>query len=111
MGLELYRFSKAARELFDQVDDILGMPLTRLIFQGPDDELEQTVNSQPAIMATSLACLKALEELNPGGSHRPAAMAGHSLGEYTALVVSGAVDLADGMRLVQERGKADAGSR
>ena len=105
MGLELYQSSGAAREVFDEVDDTLGMPLAKLIFEGPEDELQKTVNSQPAIMATSIACLKAMEEIHEGHKFRPAALAGHSLGEYTSLVVSGAVGLADGMRLVRERGR------
>ena len=105
MGLELYRTSVAARELFDEVDDILATPLTRLIFEGPEKELQKTKNSQPAIMATSLACLRALDELHEPNTHRPAVLAGHSLGEYTSLVVSGVVDLHDGIRLVSERGR------
>ena len=105
MGLELYRSSKAAQELYNEIDDILDFPLTSLIFEGPERELEQTVNSQPAIMATSLACLEALKELHQVDTFQPVALAGHSLGEYTSLVVSGALDLADGMRLVRERGR------
>ena len=105
MGQELYHSSRAAKQLYDNVDDILSFPLTKLIFEGPEKELEKTVNSQPAIMATSLACLEALKELEPLGSHEPQAMAGHSLGEYTSLVVSGSLDLSDGIRLVQERGR------
>jgi [acyl-carrier-protein] S-malonyltransferase len=105
MGLELYSSSRAAKELFEEVDDILSIPLSRLIFEGPDRELEQTINSQPAIMATSLACLEALKELDQQGTREPAAIAGHSLGEYTSLVVCGALDLADGVRLVRERGR------
>ena len=69
MGLELYQTSRAARDVFDQVDDILSMPLTDMIFHGPDDDLKKTVYSQPAIMATSLACYKALEG---AGGPRPA---------------------------------------
>ena len=105
MGLELYRSSKAAKELFDEVDDILSLSLSEIIFEGPSSELERTVNSQPAIMATSLACLKAVEELQPEASHQAVAVAGHSLGEYTSLVVSGALDLGEGIRLVRERGR------
>ena len=105
MGLELYRNSRAARALFDQVDDALSTPLSKLIFEGPTEELQQTINSQPAIMATSLACLEAMKELRQEEVPQPAALAGHSLGEYTSLVVSGTVDLADGMRLVRERGR------
>ena len=105
MGSELYESSKAAREVFDQVDEILGAHLTEIIFEGPQEELEKTVNSQPAIMATSLACLRAMEEMHGQVQYVPAAVAGHSLGEYTSLVVSGAVDLEDGFRLVRERGR------
>ena len=105
MGLELYRTSTAAKELFDEVDDILSTPLTRMIFQGPPEELEKTVNSQAAIMATSLACLEAMEEFHHGDLGPLTAVAGHSLGEYTCLVVSGALPLADGIRLVRERGR------
>ncbi len=105
MGSELYKSSEAARGVFDQVDEILGAHLTEIIFEGPQEELEKTVNSQPAIMATSLACLRAMEEMHGQVQYVPAAVAGHSLGEYTSLVVSGAVDLEDGFRLVRERGR------
>lgn len=105
MGLEFYQSSEAARHLLDDVDDILGTRLTRMMFEGPEDELADTINSQPAIMAMSLACLKALEELDLPETRSPIAVAGHSLGEYTSLVVSGALDLADGIRLVRERGR------
>ena len=105
MGLELYNSSRGAKELFDEVDDILSIPLTRLIFEGPAEELEKTVNSQPAIMATSLACLKALDEFHQPDTWQPATLAGHSLGEYTSLVVSGVLGLQDGIRLVRERGR------
>ena len=64
MGLELYHNSCAAREVFHEVDDVLSFPLTRLIFEGPEAELERTVNSQPAIMATSIACAEALWEFH-----------------------------------------------
>jgi [acyl-carrier-protein] S-malonyltransferase len=105
MGQELYQASKAAKRVFDEVDEILGTSLTKLTFEGPKNELEETVNSQPAIMATSLACLKALGEIYQDDGAQPVALAGHSLGEYTSLVVSGVVDLADGIRLVRERGR------
>ena len=105
MGLELYRSSQAAQQLLDEVDEILGIPLTRYMFEGPSEELAKTINSQPAIMATSLGCVKALNEFAGQDVYHPAALAGHSLGEYTSMVVSGALDLADGMRLVRERGR------
>ena len=105
MGLELYESSRAAKDIFDQVDDILSIPLSKLVFNGPQEELDKTINSQPAIMATSLACLKALSEFHDLDTCRPAVLAGHSLGEYTSLVVSGALDMDDGIRLVRERGR------
>ena len=105
MGLELYRSSDAARKVLDEANDILAMPLTEMIFQGPAQQLERTENSQPAIMAVSLACLKAWEGMTSTPPPSPVALAGHSLGEYTALVVAGALDWADALRLVRERGR------
>lgn len=104
MGLELYNNSKAARDVFDKADEALGFPLSKLIFEGSGRELDKTVNSQPAIMAMSLACEGAWRERNPQDT-MPTVVAGHSLGEYTALVVTGVLDLADGIRLVRERGR------
>lgn len=105
MGLELYHNSCAAREVFHEVDDVLSFPLTRLIFEGPEAELERTVNSQPAIMATSIACAEALWEFHQQDLGQLVAVAGHSLGEYTSLVLSGALEMSDGIRLVRERGR------
>ena len=105
MGLELYQSSRAAKAVFDEVDDVLSFPLSKLVFEGPETELQRTINSQPAIMATSLACLKALEEIHGRDHTPPVAVAGHSLGEYTSLVVSGVLDTRDGIRLARDRGK------
>ena len=106
MGQKLYEESPAAREVFQQVDDALGKSLTRIMFDGPEDELRQTVNAQPGIMAVSLACVKAMEErLGEDKLPQPVVMAGHSLGEYSALAVAGVLDTADTTRLVQMRGK------
>ena len=106
MGLELYQGSSAARAVFDEVDEALDAPLTKLIFEGPEEELTRTVNAQPAIMTVSLACLKAMEEtLDQGSFPTPSLLAGHSLGEYTAVAASGAVDIGDTARLVRERGR------
>ncbi len=105
MGKELYESSRVARDIFDEVDEILSIPLTKLIFEGPDDQLRATVNSQPAIMATSLACLKAMEELHQPDTYLPAALAGHSVGEYTSLVAAGVLELDEGIKLVRERGR------
>ncbi|MBF8266984.1 MAG: Malonyl CoA-acyl carrier protein transacylase [Dehalococcoidia bacterium] len=106
MGLELYKSSPAARAVFDEADRALGVPISRVIFEGPEDELRKTVNTQPAILTVSLACLKAMEEaLGSARMPRPAMVAGHSLGEYTALAAAGALGMADAMRLVRERGR------
>lgn len=106
MGLELYQSSPEAKDVFDQVDEALGAPLSRIIFEGPEDELRKTINTQPAIMTMSLACLTAMAEaLGQDRMPQVALMAGHSLGEYTALVAAGALSLTDGARLVRERGR------
>jgi len=106
MGQKLYEESPAAREVFQQVDDALGRSLTRIMFDGPEEELRQTVNAQPGIMAVSLACVKAMEErLGEDELPEPVVMAGHSLGEYSALAVAGVLDIADTTRLVQMRGE------
>ena len=105
MGLELYKSSSAARKLFQEVDRVLGTPLSQVIFYGSANELNQTINSQPAIMAMSLACIRASQGLNPEGMPQPSLLAGHSLGEYTSLVVAGALDLENGVKLVRERGR------
>ena len=106
MGQEIYDHSSAARSVFHQVDMALGRPLTKLLFNGPDTDLRQTVNAQPAIMAVSLACIKAMEEkLGVADMPSPVLMAGHSLGEYTALAVAGVLDVAATAQLVQARGE------
>ena len=106
MGEELYDSSPAARSVFHQVDVALGRPLTKLIFAGPEEQLRETVNAQPAIMAVSLASIKAMEEnLGTDAMPRPVLMAGHSLGEYTALAVAGVLDVGDTARLVHKRGQ------
>lgn len=105
MGLELYESSPAAREVFEEADDSLGFSLSRLIFEGPTRDLQDTVNSQPAIMVVSIACWKAWEEYLGAQSPKPISAAGHSLGEYTSLVVAGVLRFADGIQLVRERGR------
>jgi len=113
MGLDLYETFPAARRVFQEADEELGLPLSRLCFEGPEDTLRQTINAQPAIMTVSLACLQAA--LEEGCLREPPAafMAGHSLGEYTALVAAGALGFRDGLRLVRERGRLmqEAGER
>jgi [acyl-carrier-protein] S-malonyltransferase len=105
MGHDLHRASPAARAVFDEVDDALDVALSRLIFEGPQAELTKTINAQPAILATSLAYLAAVAEATGGNSPRPQLLAGHSLGEYTALVAAGSLSIVDAARLVRERGR------
>jgi [acyl-carrier-protein] S-malonyltransferase len=105
MGLEMYNASPAAREVFEEGDDSLDFPLSRLIFEGPSQELQDTINSQPAIMVVSIACWKAWEEFLGPRKPQPLAVAGHSLGEYTALVVAGVISFRDAVKLVRERGR------
>jgi [acyl-carrier-protein] S-malonyltransferase len=104
MGRDMYETYAAARSLLDEADGILSYPLTRLCFEGPEDTLQQTVHAQPAIMVVSLACL-AVARAEGALTGKPAFLAGHSLGEYTALVVAGVLSFADGLRLVRERGR------
>lgn len=109
MGYELYTVSAAARAVFDEADAAAGFALSTLIFNGPQEQLTQTVNAQPAILTMSIAVLRALQETGklPAGeamASGPAFMAGHSLGEYTALVAAGSLSLSDAVRLVQRRG-------
>ena len=106
MGRDLYDSFDSARRVFEQADQVLGFPLSRLCFEGPEDELRQTINVQPAIVTVSYACLEAVLEV--AGSHRlasPTFVAGHSLGEYTALVAAKVVDFATAVRLARERGR------
>ena len=106
MGLDLYESSKEARKLFEEIDSALGESVSRIFFEGPDETLRQTINTQPGIMAVSLACSIALEEiLGKENGPGPSLVAGHSLGQYTALVASGALDPGQGVRLVRERGR------
>ena len=106
MGRDLYDSFDSARAVFRQADEALGFPLSRLCFYGPEDELCQTINAQPAIVTISLACLAAWRELaDDDGPGAPAFAAGHSLGEYTALAAAGAVDFATAIYLAQQRGR------
>jgi [acyl-carrier-protein] S-malonyltransferase len=105
MGLDVYKNYPSAKEVFDGADAALGFPLSRLCFGGPEEELRKTHNVQPAILVVSIACLKALEETAIVNFPSPAFVAGHSLGEYTALVAAGALGLSDAVLLVRERGR------
>ena len=107
MGRELSASSAAARRVFEEADEALGEALTELVFEGDSAQLELTVNAQPAILAASVAYLRALEEAwgtEPGSRPRPRFYAGHSMGQYSALVAAGALRFADALRLVRERG-------
>lgn len=107
MGADLVERSPAAADAFARADAALGMPLSRLILEGPAEELDQTVNAQPAILATSFAYLEAMraDAREAGVEITPRAMAGHSAGQYAAAVAADAIDYADALRLVRERGR------
>jgi [acyl-carrier-protein] S-malonyltransferase len=105
MGHALAAASPAAREIFQRADAALGFELSRLCFEGPEHELTQTENAQPAILTASIAALAALRE-RVGELPRPLAAAGHSLGEYSALVAARAISFEDAVRLVRRRGQA-----
>ncbi|MEO8177465.1 MAG: ACP S-malonyltransferase [Deltaproteobacteria bacterium] len=105
MGRALYAASPAARAVFDAADAALGEPFSRLIFEGPAEQLTRTANAQPAILTASLAALAALREAQPA-LPSPAVAAGHSLGEYSALVAAGALEFQSAVRLVRLRGEA-----
>lgn len=105
MGLALARAYPAAKAVFDEVDEALGQKLSSLIWEGSIEELTLTQNAQPALMATSMAALAALEGEGLGMGH-VAFLAGHSLGEYSALCAAGSIGLADTARLLRIRGEA-----
>src|SRR5258707_9909163 len=111
MGADIFETSRAAGRVFKSADKALGIARSELCFHGPDDVLRETINAQPAIVTVSLALLAALQEaLNERTSSwssplAPSFTAGHSVGEYSALVVSGAMQLKDALPLVRERGR------
>lgn len=116
MGADVYRASPAARRVFAIADEAVGFPLSRLCFEGPEEQLRETINTQPAIVATSLALLAAAQEAAgaatvDGGEPpltaplRPSYVAGHSVGEYAAVAAAGALDISGTLRLVRERGR------
>ncbi len=98
MGRSLYDRSEEARRLFQTADEVLGFPLSRLCFEGPEEELRLTINTQPALLVVSLAAFRLLGRL-------PAVAAGHSLGEYSALVAAGSLAFEDAVALVRRRGQ------
>lgn len=115
MGADVFESSPAARRVFTEVDEALGFALSQLCFSGPDEALRETINAQPAIVTVSLALLAALQEALAAQTSTsssswttpltPAYTAGHSVGEYAALVAAGSLSLADAARLVRERGR------
>jgi [acyl-carrier-protein] S-malonyltransferase len=115
MGADIFAASPAARSVFETADTALGFSLSTLCFDGPEETLRETINTQPAIVATSLALLAALQEAARSeadasgdlltGPTIPAFVAGHSVGEYAALAASGALDLTETLRLARERGR------
>ena len=101
MGKDMADNFPAARQVFEEANDALGFDLATLCYNGPEDELKLTTNTQPAILTVSMAALKVLEQES---GLRPAYVAGHSLGEYSALVATGALSFADAVRTVRQRG-------
>jgi [acyl-carrier-protein] S-malonyltransferase len=102
MGKELAEKFPVARQVFEEADDALGFAISRLCFEGPAEELQLTENTQPAILTTSVAAFRAARE---NGIPEPSFVAGHSLGEYSALVAAGVLELADAVKTVRARGQ------
>ena len=102
MGKDLAEKFAVARQVFEEADDALGFAISRLCFDGPAEDLQLTENTQPAILTVSVAAFRAMRE---AGFESPAFVAGHSLGEYSALVAAGALSLADAVRTVHARGR------
>ena len=103
MGRELAERHPSAMRVFDEASEAIGLDLKRLSWEGPQEELDRTANTQPALLAASIAALHAAQE--EGALAEPVAVLGHSLGEFTALVAAGALALADAVRLVRTRGE------
>lgn len=110
MGAGLAASYSVAKQTFEEADDLLGLPLSQLCFNGPEEQLTETYNAQPALYVCGIAALRTLYEAR-GDLTRPAFVAGHSLGELTALTAAGALSFPDGLRLVRKRGELmrDAG--
>ncbi|MBI2836070.1 MAG: ACP S-malonyltransferase [Chloroflexi bacterium] len=106
MGRGLYDNFSVAKVVFQEADDTLKFNLSRLCFEGPEEELRLTVNAQPALVTVSIVCLRVAQEVaGPAKLPEPTLVAGHSLGEYTALVAAAAIDFATGVHLARERGR------
>lgn len=104
MGCDIYQEYDAAKAVYDQASEILGYDMVKLSFEDPGNEIGLTQYTQPVLLTHQIACLRVFEELN-GSRFQPQLAAGHSLGEYTALVAAGCLTLDDGLRLVQKRGE------
>ncbi len=105
MGKDLAERYPSAARVFEEANDAIGIDLRTLCFDGPQDELDRTANTQPALVATSIAALRAAEEAVGAHLPEPLVVLGHSLGEFSALVAGGALKLADAVRLVRTRGE------
>jgi len=105
MGRDLYEDSPSVKAIFDRADSELGFSLSRLCFEGPEEELKRTINAQPALVTMSYACLEAARESAPHALPPAAFAAGHSVGEYTALAAAGVFDFATAVHLARERGR------
>lgn len=105
MGKDLYEFSPESRDIFDKADNILGFSISKLCFEGPQEELIKTCNCQPAILTVTIAALEAFRKVTSHKSQVTSYLAGLSLGEYSALVASGAMSFEDAVFLVRRRGE------
>jgi [acyl-carrier-protein] S-malonyltransferase len=106
MGKDLFDKFDTAKAVFQEADKVLGIPLTKLCFEGPEEELRQTINAQPALVTMSYACYKAAQSVAGNTSIPvPSFYAGHSLGEYTALIFAGVLDFPTTLKLARERGR------
>ena len=105
MGKDLYDAVPAAKAIFDEADQALGFPLSQLCFEGPMETLTQTINTQPAILTASVAAYEAARDALQAKGLTPSFTAGHSLGEYSALVAAGSMTFTDAVKLVRERGR------
>jgi [acyl-carrier-protein] S-malonyltransferase len=105
MGKDLYDSFDSVKTLFKQADEAVGFPLSKIFFEGPEEELRKTSNAQPALVAVSIACLRAAQEVGGKNLPAPAFMAGHSLGEYTALAAANVLDFSTTVFLAKERGR------
>jgi len=105
MGKDLYDSFDSIKTLFRQADEAINFPITKMCFEGPEEELRKTINAQPALVLVSIACLRAAQETVGNKLPAPAFAAGHSLGEYTALAAAGVIDFSTAVYLSRERGR------